>query len=91
LKGGLRLPLFQKLPLNINNIMPSNSDIATRASIVALKALSGKTTKDIAILTSLSISLVNWIYTRAIKRGFNLNILPLTVRDEHVQDDAQSS
>ena len=73
-----------------HNTMPSNPDTATRASIVALKALSGKTTREIALLTGLSISSINRIYARAIERGFDPNVLPLIVRDEHVQDGARS-
>ncbi len=44
-----------------------------RASIVTLKAYLGKTTKDIAVRTSISISTVNRIYGGAIRQGFDPN------------------
>ncbi len=53
--------------------MPLNPEISTRAAIITLKAYLGKTIREIAILTSLTITTINWIYVRAIKRGFNLN------------------
>jgi transposase len=70
--------------------MPSNPDIAMRASVVALKAQSGKTTREIAFLTGLSISSINRIYARAIERGFDPNQIPLIVRDDYVRDAARS-
>ncbi|KAM4057193.1 hypothetical protein HRG_014841 [Hirsutella rhossiliensis] len=67
------------------------TDIATRASIVALKApCVGKSSAEIASLTGLPIRTINNIYARAIERGFEPNKLPLTIRDEWLQDAPRS-
>ncbi|KAI5458289.1 hypothetical protein BGZ63DRAFT_427544 [Mariannaea sp. PMI_226] len=71
--------------------MPPNTDLATRAAVVALKSPAcGKTTAEVAQITGLSIRQVNRIFARAIKRGFEPNDRILVLRDEHLQDAARS-
>ncbi|KAG7421869.1 hypothetical protein DER46DRAFT_653730 [Fusarium sp. MPI-SDFR-AT-0072] len=71
--------------------MTPNTDIATRAFIVSLKApCSGKTSAEVAELSGLSIRQVNRIYARAIERGFDPNIRPLIFKDEYLQDAPRS-
>ncbi|ELR09016.1 hypothetical protein GMDG_00634 [Pseudogymnoascus destructans 20631-21] len=71
--------------------MAPNTDISTRALIVALKSpTGGKTSAEVAEKTGLSTRQVNRIYTRAIERGFNPNHMPLTLRDEWLQDAPRS-
>ncbi|KAK2471173.1 hypothetical protein H9L39_17404 [Fusarium oxysporum f. sp. albedinis] len=67
--------------------MSPNTDIATRAFVVSLKApCSGKTTNEVAEITGLSTRQVNRIYARAIERGFDPNIRPLILRDAYLED-----
>ncbi|KAJ5160333.1 uncharacterized protein N7482_007337 [Penicillium canariense] len=54
--------------------MPKQPDIATRATVVALKAYTSKSSHEIATITNLSISAVNKIYARAIERGFEVRL-----------------
>lgn len=71
--------------------MAPNTDIATRALVVALKApCSSKTTAQVASITGLSTRQVNRIYARAIERGFDPNLVPLTLRDEYLEDAPRS-
>ncbi|KAM6535506.1 hypothetical protein FALCPG4_005064 [Fusarium falciforme] len=71
--------------------MAPNTDIATRALVVALKApCSGKTTEEVAAIAGLSTRQVNRIYARAIDRGFDPNLRPLVLRDEHLRDAPRS-
>ena len=71
--------------------MPANTDIATRALVVSLKApYSSKTTAKVSTITGLSSRQVNRIYARAIKRGFDPNQRPLSLRDEYLQDAPRS-
>ncbi|KAI8671803.1 hypothetical protein NCS57_00656700 [Fusarium keratoplasticum] len=71
--------------------MAPNTDIATRALVVALKApCSGKTTEEVAAITGLSTRQVNRIYARAIYRGFDPNLRPLVIRDEYLRDAPRS-
>ncbi len=51
--------------------MAKQSTIAKRATVVALKAYTTKSTTEIAILTELSVPSMNRMYAEAIKRGFN--------------------
>lgn len=67
--------------------MAPNTDIATRALIVAFKSpIGGKSTKDIADLTRIPERTINSIYARAIERGFDPNVLPLVLKDTHLED-----
>uniref|UniRef100_A0A4E9DVB1 Uncharacterized protein n=1 Tax=Gibberella zeae TaxID=5518 RepID=A0A4E9DVB1_GIBZA len=69
--------------------MPQHTDIATRAFIVSLKApCCGKSSAEVAYLLGQSIRQV--IYARAIKNGFDLNSLPLNLRDDHLKDAPRS-
>ncbi|KAJ0127189.1 Uncharacterized protein HZ326_29705, partial [Fusarium oxysporum f. sp. albedinis] len=73
------------------SIMAPNTDIATRAFVVSLKApCSGKTTNEVAEITGLSVNLVNRIYARAIKRGFDPNVRPLILRNGYLEDTPRS-
>ena len=63
--------------------MALNNDITIRALIITLKSpYRGKTSIEIAKRTSLSVRQINRTYARAIKRGFNLNYIPFTLRDK---------
>ena len=67
--------------------MPQNTDIATRAFVVSLKApCSGKTAVEVATITGLLKSVINKIYARAIARGFDPNQQPLDIRDCYLED-----
>lgn len=66
--------------------MPANTDIATRAYVVALKATAGKTSIEIAEITGLSRRLVDLIYSRAIERGFDPNHRPIKIHDAFLAD-----
>ncbi|KAM5352989.1 hypothetical protein ACJ41O_005711 [Fusarium nematophilum] len=71
--------------------MAPNTDIATRALVVALKApCSGKPTEEVAAITGLSVRQVNRIYARAIERGFDPNLRPIVVRDDYLRDAPRS-
>lgn len=70
--------------------MAPNTDIATRATVVALKAIAGKTSTDIACLLGLSARGVNKIYAKAIERGFDPNVLPVVIKDEYLADAPRS-
>jgi hypothetical protein len=71
--------------------MAPNTDIATRAMVVSLKApCSSKTTAEVAGITGLSNRQVNRIYARAIERGFDPNQRPLSIRDEYLEDAPRS-
>jgi hypothetical protein len=67
--------------------MAPNTDIATRALVVALKSpIGGKTTAEIAEKTGFNIRTINDIYARAIQRRFDPNHLPLVIRDKWLED-----
>ena len=72
--------------------MAPNTDIATRALVITLKSphRGAKSTAEISRNTNLSPQLINQIYARAIKRGFEPNSLPLVIRDEWLQDAPRS-
>ncbi|EDN06635.1 predicted protein [Histoplasma mississippiense (nom. inval.)] len=71
--------------------MAPNTDIATRALVVALKSpYIAKTTTEIMNITNLSARQINRIYARAFERGFNPDLLYLTIRDEFLQDAPRS-
>ena len=63
------------------------TDIVTRALVVTLKLpLGGRTTVEIAEKTGLNPRTINRIYTKAIERRFDLNQLPLIIKDEYLKD-----
>ena len=67
--------------------MAPNTDIATRALVVALKSpIGGKTTPQISAFTGLPAYQVNRIYARACQRGFDPNQIPLVIKDEWLED-----
>lgn len=68
--------------------MAPNTDIATRALIITLKSSFGgaKTTPEVSCLTGIPARTVNSIYARAIERGFDPNVRPLDLKDEHLKD-----
>ncbi|KAL6411022.1 hypothetical protein AUP68_07458 [Ilyonectria robusta] len=67
--------------------MRKKTDIATRALVVVLKSPSGgEITAEVTEITGLSVRTINSIYTRAIKRGFDPNHHPLTLRNEFLCD-----
>lgn len=68
----------------------SNTDVATRAFVVSLKALSGKTNAEIEELTGLKTRLINQIYARAIAAGFDPNARPIIIRTEWLEDKPRS-
>jgi transposase len=73
--------------------MASNTDIATRALIVTLKAgLNNKlmTTKEILYLTGIPKSTINQIYARAIERGFDSAERPIKLLNKYLEDAPRS-
>ncbi|KAK0750829.1 hypothetical protein B0T18DRAFT_387052 [Schizothecium vesticola] len=71
--------------------MAPNTDISTRALIITLKSpVVGLTSADIFATTGISISTINRIYGRAIGREFDLNIRPLVIKDEWLEDASRS-
>ncbi|KAG7405823.1 hypothetical protein Forpi1262_v018352 [Fusarium oxysporum f. sp. raphani] len=71
--------------------MAPNTDIATRAFVVSLKAsCSGKTSPEVARISGLSIRQVDRIYAHAIENGFNPNVRPLILKDEYLRDRPRS-
>jgi len=67
--------------------MALNTDISTHALVITLKSpLIGLTSAEIFAKTGISISTINRIYGRAIKRGFDPNIRPLVIKDEWLED-----
>ncbi|KAJ0146105.1 hypothetical protein HZ326_11159 [Fusarium oxysporum f. sp. albedinis] len=72
-------------------IMAPNTDIATRALVVSLKApCSGKTSPEVAEISGLSIRQVDRIYARAIENGFDPNARSLILKDEYLRDRPRS-
>ncbi len=71
--------------------MAPNTDIATRAIVIALRSpLGGNTSAEVAAKTGLSVRQVNRIYARAIERGFEPNQSPMVLRDEWLEDAPRS-
>lgn len=68
--------------------MPKQADIATRATVVALKAYTDKSSLQIAAITGLSVSTINRIYAKAIERGFEPN--HTVIEDKYVADAPRS-
>jgi hypothetical protein len=81
------LPLYRLLTA----VMAPNTDIATRALVVALKSpVGGRSTAEIHAITGLAPRTIDSIYARAISRGFEPNELPLVLRNIHVEDAPRS-
>jgi transposase len=81
------------LKKSLKAVMPQrtkNTDISTRALVVGLKAGSGMITAQVAAITGLSTRQVNRIYSRAIERGFDPDMRPLTIRDDWLCDAPRS-
>jgi hypothetical protein len=73
--------------------MAPNTDIATRALIVSLKAgIIDKPASSIYIssLTGVPERTINQIYARAIARGFDPAIRPLVLENKHLEDAPRS-
>ena len=64
-------------------------DMATRAQVIALKALSIPN-KEINRQTGVGLQTINTIYDRAIERGFDPNAEQPVIRDTHIQTAPQS-
>ena len=69
--------------------MAKQSTVARRATVVALKAYTAKSSAEIAALTGLSVPSVNRIYAEAIRRGFDP--IRTMVDDQYVEDKPQST
>ena len=64
-----------------------NIDPYTRAIIVYLKSpYGGKSSAEIASQLDIHPRQINDTYSRAIKRGFDPNQRPFTIKPEHVED-----
>lgn len=50
----------------------------------------GKTTKETAELMQILVRTIQWIYSRAVKRGFDLVQCPITISEAFVADVARS-
>lgn len=71
--------------------MAPNHDIATRALVVTLKSVAGKSNSEVCYLTGLPESTVRSIYAKAIKRGFEYNASqPITICNAHLEDAPRS-
>ncbi|KAM3448373.1 hypothetical protein MY3296_007857 [Beauveria thailandica] len=71
--------------------MVRQTDIATRALVVTLKApCCGKTSTEVAGLTGIPSRQVDRIYARAIERGFDPNLRPIVIKDAHLEDAPRS-
>lgn len=64
------------------------TDIATRALVVTLKAPCGgaKTTSEVAFLAGISPRSVDRIYGQACQRGFDPNLQPVVIKNEYLED-----
>ncbi|KAG5924990.1 hypothetical protein E4U61_004893 [Claviceps capensis] len=69
--------------------MTAHYDIATRASVVTLKAID-LTTTEVASLTGIPTRTVNKIFANAIERGFDPQKRPLTIRNYYVEEAPRS-
>ena len=71
--------------------MSPNTDVSMRALIVTLKSpIVGLSSADIFTQTGVSVSTINRIYVKVIKRGFDPNIRPMIIKDEWVEDAPRS-
>ncbi|KAH6986757.1 hypothetical protein EDB80DRAFT_731947 [Ilyonectria destructans] len=67
-------------------------DITARTIVLTLKAPSGagKSSAEVEAITGVTLRSINYIYRRAIQRGFQPEERPFRIRDEHVQDAPRS-
>jgi hypothetical protein len=65
-------------------------DISTRAYIVALKATSRLSSREISSLTGILTRMIDRIYAKAIECGFELNASQLMIKDSYFEDAARS-
>jgi len=71
--------------------MSPNTDISIRALIITLKSpIVGLFSADIFAQTGVSVSTINQIYAKVIKRRFNPNIRLIIIKDEWVEDTPRS-
>jgi len=71
--------------------MAPKLDIATRASILALKSkFGGKTTAQVAAQLGISERTVNKVFARACERGFDANQDPFHIEDQYIVDAPRS-
>ncbi|KAJ3495529.1 hypothetical protein NLG97_g3332 [Lecanicillium saksenae] len=63
-----------------------NTDIATRALIVTLKAYGEKSSPEIGVLTGVTRHTVNRLFAKAKERGFDPDVRPITLKNEHLED-----
>lgn len=69
--------------------MAPNTDLATRALVVALKAgLYDRPvrTQDVTAITGLQERTINRIYAKAIERGFDPAVRPVQLLNKHLED-----
>ncbi|KAG6019568.1 hypothetical protein E4U19_007063 [Claviceps sp. Clav32 group G5] len=69
--------------------MAPYNDLATRASVLTLKA-TGFSTKEIASLTGVPTRTVDYIFAKAVKRGFNPQERPLNIKNHLVENGPRS-
>jgi transposase len=69
--------------------MPRNYEIATRASIIALKA-SGMRTAEVYSLLNIPERTISSIYAKAIARGFDPAERPIAILDKYVEEAPRS-
>ncbi|KAF3398135.1 hypothetical protein F1880_006348 [Penicillium rolfsii] len=69
--------------------MGKQSTHTDRVTVVALRAYTTKTSKEIAKIVDLSVSTVNRIYARAIERGFDPTHTKII--DKYVEDSPRAS
>ncbi|KAG5917354.1 hypothetical protein E4U61_002837 [Claviceps capensis] len=61
--------------------MAAYNDIATRTSVLTLDA-TGFSTKEVASLTGVPTRTVDYIFAKAVERGFNPQDRPLNIKDQ---------
>lgn len=82
--------LLFTLDLKMTSSKP-NTDIATRAFVVAWKCpLGGKSSAEIVDFLGISNRQVNRIYAKALERGFDPTARPLHICNQHLEDAPRS-
>ncbi|KAG5913834.1 hypothetical protein E4U61_006468, partial [Claviceps capensis] len=69
--------------------MAPYNDNSTRTSVLTLKA-TGFSTKEVASLTGVPTRTINYIFAKAVKRGFNPQDRPLNIKNHLVEDGPRS-
>lgn len=67
-----------------------NTDIATRALVVTLRAVGNKETSEIAEITGLQARTITNIFNRACDAGFDPTARPLILKDDWLRDKPRS-